>query len=306
MLRRVLVIFCLALFLAAGFSARAYYNPGKPASFVSDYAGLLKPEEASALNGKLSQFNATTSNEIAVVTIKSLEGDTIENFAVKLFADWGIGKDKKDNGVLLLVALNDRQMRIETGYGLEGALPDATAFKIVNQTLKPAFQKEDYYGGLNQATDDIIAATKGEYSADAPISTGTAFKFAKNMSFNAIFFIIIAIFYLLSALWRGLAKSKSWWQGGVLGGAIGLIIALIFFRTLLILVILPAVIGVFGLLFDFLVSRVLPQPSPIKKGRNNLWFFGGGGHNGFGGSSGGGFGGFGGGMSGGGGSSGSW
>lgn len=303
MLRRVLVIFCLALFLAAGFSARAYYNPGKPASFVSDYAGLLKPEEASALNDKLSQFNATTSSEIAVVTIKSLEGDTIENFAVKLFADWGIGKDKKDNGVLLLVALNDRQMRIETGYGLEGALPDATAFKIISQTLKPAFQKEDYYGGLDQATNDIIAATKGEYSADAPSSVPG---FIKNMSFDAIFFIIIAIFYLLSALWRFLAKSKSWWQGGVLGGAIGLIIALIFFRTLLVLLILPAVTLVFGLLFDFLVSRVLPQPSPIKKGRNNLWFFGGGGHNGFGGSSGGGFGGFGGGMSGGGGSSGSW
>ncbi|MFA6194262.1 MAG: TPM domain-containing protein [Patescibacteria group bacterium] len=305
MWRRALTIFSLALFLAAGFSARAYYNPGKPVSFVNDYAGVLKTEEVTALNNKLSQFNATTSNEIAVVVIKSLQGDTIENFAVKLFADWGIGKEKKDNGVLLLIAIDDRQMRIETGYGLEGALPDATTFQIISKTLKPAFQNNDYYGGIDQAADDIIAATKGEYSAAAAAPSSIP-GFAKNLSFDTIFFIIIAIFYLLSALWRFLAKSKSWWQGGALGGAIGLIIALIFFRTLLVLIILPAVIGVFGLLFDFLVSRVLPQPSPIKQGRNNLWFFGGGGGNGFGGSSGGGFGGFGGGMSGGGGSSGSW
>jgi uncharacterized membrane protein YgcG len=128
----------------------------------------------------------------------------------------------------------------------------------------------------------------------------------KNLSFDTLFFFIIIFFYLISALWRWLAKSKSWWQGGVLGGVIGLIIALIFLRTLLFLLIIPAACGGFGLLLDFLVSRVIPQPSPIKKGRNNLWFFGGGG-NGFGGSGGGsGFGGFGGGMSGGGGSSGSW
>ena len=303
MWRRVLIIFSFVIFLAAGFSARAYYNPGKPAAFVSDYAGVLDASRVSTLANKLSQFNAMTSNEIAVVIIKSLEGDTIENFAVKLFADWGIGKAKKDNGVLLLVATDDRQMRIETGYGLEGALPDATAYQIITKTLKPAFQNNDYYGGIDQATDEIIAATYGEYSADAP-AANSATGFLKNLSFDAIFFIIIILFYLVSALWRFLAKSKSWWQGGVIGGILGFIIALLFFPILL-LVILPVILGGLGLLLDFLVSRILPQPAPMKKGRNNLWFFGGGG-NGFGGSSGGGFGGFGGGMSGGGGSSGSW
>jgi uncharacterized protein len=305
MRQRVWLIFSLVLFLAAGSSARAYYNPGKPASFVADYAGVLEPAQISALENKLSRFQATSSNEIAVVTIKSLEGDIIENFAEKLFADWGIGKEKEDNGVLLLVAISDRQMRIETGYGLEGALPDATAYRIINDILKPAFRNNDYYGGIDKATDKIIAATSGEYSPEAAATDSSGWSL-KNLSFDALFFLIIIFFYLISALWRWLAKSKSWWQGGVLGGVIGLIIALIFLRTLLFLLIIPAACGGFGLLLDFLVSRVIPQPSPIKKGRNNLWFFGGGG-NGFGGSGGGsGFGGFGGGMSGGGGSSGSW
>lgn len=305
MLRRALIIFSLALFLVAGFSARAYYNPGKPAAFVNDYAGVLKPEQVSALENKLSQFNATTSNEIAVVIIKSLEGDTIENFAVKLFADWKIGKAKQDNGVLLLIAIDDRKMRIETGYGLEGALPDATAYQIITKTLTPAFRNNDYYGGIDQATDQIIAATKGEYSAQASTASSSAPKFLSHLSFDAIFWIIIGLFYLISALWRFLAKSKSWWQGGVIGAVIGLIISLIFF-SIVSLIVWPLILGGLGLLFDFLVSRVLPQPGPIKRGRNNLWFFGGGGGNGFGGGSGGGFGGFGGGMSGGGGSSGSW
>jgi len=302
MWRRSLAIFSFVIFLTAGFLARAYYNPGKPAAFVSDFAGVLTAEQAGALENKLSAFNATTTNEIAVAIIKSLEGDTIENFANELFSDWQIGTAKNDNGVLLLIAINDRQMRIETGYGLEGALPDATAYQIITQTLKPAFQQGDYYGGIDKATDDIMAATRGEYSAASAGSSDFSFS---HLSFDAVFWLILIIFYLLSALWRFLAKSKSWWQGGIIGGVIGIVIALIFFRTLLILIIFPLSLGAFGLLFDFLISRVLPPPAPIKKGRNNLWFFGGG-RGGFGGSSGGGFGGFGGGMSGGGGSSGSW
>ena len=306
MFRRLFIIFSIILFLAAGFSARAYYNPGKPAGFVNDYTGTLSSEQVSALNSKLSNFNATTTNEVSVVIIKSLAGDTIENFANKLFTDWGIGTKKQDNGVLLLVATDDHQMRIETGYGLEGALPDATANQIITKTLTPAFKNGDYYGGIDQATDQIIAATKGEYSAAADAgATDSVPGFLKNLDFNTIFFIILILFYTLSALWRWLAKSKSWWQGGVLGGAIGLIIALIFFRVLLFLIILPLAIGFFGLLFDFLVSRVLPPPVKTKGGRNNFWFFGGG-PGGFGGSGGGGFGGFGGGMSGGGGASGRW
>jgi uncharacterized protein len=262
---------------------------------------MLNATQVADLNQKLTQFSKDTSNEVTVVTIKSLDGDTIENFSNKLFTDWKIGKDKKDNGVLLLIALNDRQMRIEPGYGLEGALPDATCFQIIDQTLKPAFQTNDYYGGINNAVDQIILATKGEYTADTTSSSSSGSN--NSYDFGTILFLIILLFNLLNLLWRHLAKSRSWWEGGLLGIGVGLILALIFLRTLIYFIVLPIGVGLLGLFFDYLVSCVLPKPKPMKRGGPGFWFFGGGGP---GGSGGGGFGGFGGGSSGGGGASGGW
>jgi len=301
MSRRLLLIFSCVLLLTAS-TVLAYSSPGSPAGFVNDYAGLLRADEKKDLESKLTQFNASSSNELAIVTIKSLEGDTIENFANQLFADWKIGKVKKDNGVLLLVALNDRKMRIETGYGLEGALPDATANQIITKSLRPAFQANNYYEGINKAADQIIAAMYGEYQAEPVKANG--FDFGK-LDFEFIFFLGFVLINVLAALWRYLAKSSSWWQGGLIGLILGLLIALLVWN-LLILIALPLILGGLGLLADFLVSRVLPKPQALTRRGNNFWFFGGPGGFGRGGGSGGGFGGFGGGGSGGGGSSGSW
>jgi len=303
MLRRFLFIFSLLLLLMVGFSARAYSNPGKPTGFVNDYASILQASEVATLEAKLTQFSKDTSNEISVVTIASLEGDYIENYANKLFTDWGIGKDKKDNGVLLLISLAEKKMRLEVGYGLEGALPDATCNQIIEKTLKPAFRSDKYGEGINQAIDQIILATKGEYVAD-PVSENRSI--FSGMSFDAIFFLILVAFYALGALWRYLAKSRHWWEGGVLGFVVGVTIVAIFLKTLLAFsafIIIGFVL--FGLLSDYLVSRVLPKPKASRKGGNDIWFFGGGGGS-SGGFGGGGFGGFGGGSSGGGGASGSW
>lgn len=195
-------------------------------------------------------------------------------------------------------------MRIETGYGLEGALPDATANQIITKTMRPAFQQGDYYGGIDGAVDNIMSATRGEYQAEP---TTTKSNILSHISIDGIFWMIMLAFWLLSALRRFLAKSKSWWEGGVIGLAGGLIIALIFFRTLIYLLTIPAILAVFGLFFDYLVSNVLPKPNPRKKGKGgSFWIFPGGGSGGFGGGGGGGFGGFGGGGSGGGGASGGW
>jgi uncharacterized protein len=299
MFRRLFIVFSLVLFLAVGFSARAYVSPGKPTGFVNDYANILPAAEQQALEDKLVAFSRESGNEISLVIVSDLGGETIENFAVRLFEEWGIGREKQDNGVLLVVALAERQMRLEVGYGLEGALPDLLSYQIITATLRPAFQSEDYYGGLDRAIEQIMTATRGEYPTGLDND-----RQAGNLGFENWFWLLFFVFYLLSALRRHLAKSRSWWQGGAFGAVIGLLIALIFLRTLLFLLILPAVFIVLGLIFDFLVSRVLPQPKP-GSGRNNLWWFLGGGSGGFGGS-GGGFGGFGGGRSGGGGSSGGW
>lgn len=291
------IIFAI-IFLVAAFPVFAYNNPGRPDGFVNDYADVLSAEQENVLEAKLSQFENERDNEIAIATIKSLDNDTIENFAVKLFEDWGIGKKKKDNGVLLLAAIDDRQMKIEVGYGLEGALTDAQSSWIIRDILRPAFKNSDYYSGINQAVDRIMAITQGEYQPSDDSRGGSLQNYA-------VFYLyaIVFGFYFLISLRYGLAKSKSWWQGGVLGFIIGVCASIFLFKTFLYAAIFSGVLGIAGLIFDYLVSRVLPQPdfSKWKSGRGG---FGGAGGGGFGGGFGGG--GFGGGGSGGGGASGGW
>lgn len=272
-----------------------YQNPGMLAGFVNDFAGMLTAEQRQSLETKINSFEKETSNELSVVTVPDLGGDAIENFAEKLFKDWGIGKNKKDNGILLLIARDDRQMRIEVGYGLEGALTDAQSFWIIQNILKPAFQKGDFYGGINGGIDNIISITKGEFVPD----TSSSDKDKKGFNSDFIFFLIWVswIFFV----WVGsiLARSKSWWGGGIVGGVIALIIGFVFvlvsgFISALILIPL-------GLWFDYIVSRKYMVSK--ETGQPLPWWIGGRGGSG---SSNGGFGGFGGGRSGGGGSSGSW
>ena len=291
-MRRVATLFLVA-FATIPIVASAYTNPGMPRGYVNDFAGMLQPQERVQLEQKIASFASSTSNEIAVVTIKSLDGDTIENYAVRLFADWKIGKTKKDNGVLLLIARDDRKMRIEVGYGLEGALTDIQSNDIIANDLAPNFKAGNYYAGVDAAVRDIMAATQGEYTSSAQDTR------AMNALFDYWYFIPLVFVWLASILGR----SKSWWAGGVLGGIIGVIIGLIkgflFIGVVSIGILIP-----FGLIFDFFVSKSYDK---YKSGGGiPPWWLGGGGgsHGGFGG--GGGFGGFGGGRSGGGGSSGDW
>src|SRR3989344_7702307 len=115
----------LATLLSIPLIAFGYLSPGKPSGFVNDFAGILKPETISTLNQKLEQFSKETGNEISVVTIATYGIDeTIETYAEKLFQEWGVGKAKEDNGLLLLVARDDREMCIEVGYGLEPVITD--------------------------------------------------------------------------------------------------------------------------------------------------------------------------------------
>ena len=289
-LKITLVFLALFFFLS---SAGAYTSPGVPAGFVNDFAQIMGAEARMQLEQKLVQFEKDTTNEISVVTINSLQGDTIENFAEKLFQEWGIGKEKNDNGVLVLIAKEDRQMKIETGYGLEGALTDAQSYWIIKNVMRPAFQADDYDGGIANAVEKIISATKGEY---VPSETPTSQKI--NSDIFDWFWIILLLPLWLSSI---LARSKSWWAGGVIGGIIGIILIFVFSWITGLIAILT--LTPLGLLFDFLVSRAYQKSKTT--GKRFPWWIGGsgGGRGGFGG---GGFGGFGGGRSGGGGASGSW
>lgn len=291
--RKSFVIFAVLSFLVPTLTF-AYSSPGSPSGYVNDFAGVLTVEQKNALETKLSAFNASTSNEIAVVTVKNLGGDYIENYAVQLFKEWGIGNAKQDNGVLLLVALEDRKMRIEVGYGLEGALTDSLASQIIRNDLTPAFKQNDFYGGIYLATDHIIEATKGEYTSEGKNTKEI------NIPPEALLFTLVLIVQFLSAI---LGRSKSWWAGGVMGGVAGLGLFYFLGMTFLLGGVVTTVLTLLGLLFDYIVSNRYAQA--VRNGSPIPWWIGGQGRSG-GVSSSSSFGGFGGGSSGGGGASGSW
>ncbi|MEK7190073.1 MAG: TPM domain-containing protein, partial [Patescibacteria group bacterium] len=247
---KILAFFSFLLFFPA--ATLAYYNPGTPQGYVSDFASMLSVAVKTQLEQDLSNFEKETKHEISVVTIPDLQGDTIENFAVKLFEDWKIGKKGADNGVLFLIAKDDRQMRIEVGYGLEGAMPDATAWQIVDKIATPAFKNGDYDNGVLQSVSAIESAIKGEDVSGRLSATKT-----KSNLFNVInqfgylfFFLFLGLMELFAHF---LSKSKKWWPGGLIGAVLGLIIGLIVFATVG-TVILTIILGLLGLLIDYKAS----------------------------------------------------
>lgn len=261
--------------------------------FVTDTAGLLNPAEKQALEGELAAYRQSTSNEIAFVTVKSLNGDPIEDAALAIGRKWGIGQKGKDNGIVVLIASDDREARIEVGYGLEGVIPDIVAKGIIDTDLIPAFRQADYYGGMHAVLDSLQKHIGGEYTIDRYTTKDTG-----NGSISYFIFFGFIVFQWLLAV---MARSKSWWLGGILGGVGGVVLAVLLGWWLSI----PFLVAI-GLFLDYVVSK-----GYNKRGRSSWWagggwWGGGGGGGGFGGGSSGGFGGFSGGSFGGGGASGRW
>ncbi|MEK7604236.1 MAG: TPM domain-containing protein [Patescibacteria group bacterium] len=272
--------------------AFAYTSPGSPSGYVNDFARVLSTEAIQTLNAELTAFEQSTSNEITVVTVPNMGGDYIENYAVKLFEEWGVGKEDRDNGILLLLSIEERAMRIEVGYGLEGALPDSLAQRILDNEMTPKLKAGDYDGAVTAAATALEQATKGEYTGKSSASD-----FFTNLSLETVFVFLFLIPQFLAAI---LARSKSWWAGGVVGGAGGLGIGWLLALSLVSLFGLTVVLVFLGMLFDYFVSKGYKDAK--ARGMNPPWWTGGS----LGRSGGGGFGGFGGGSSGGGGASGRW
>ena len=157
--------FLLGLLLFTNGLLQAQNIPPRPnpPRLVNDLAGGLLGDEADRLENKLLGYNDSTSTQIAIVTIKSTGDYDISEVALKILRTWGIGTKEKNNGVLLLVAVEDRKVRIETGTGMEGVLPDAIANRIINEDISPNFKEGHYYEGLDEAVDKIILAAAGEY-----------------------------------------------------------------------------------------------------------------------------------------------
>jgi len=261
-------IILLSLFVLSCGIINAQDLPPRSETLVTDYTNTLSPGDKSTLENKLVAFNDSTSTQIAVVIMKSVGSYDIGQYGVSLGRAWGIGNKGKNNGILVLVALDDHKVTIQTGYGAEGAVPDAVTSQIIEEDIKPNFKQGNYYAGLDGATTSLMKYMKGEYKADAQDVQTHGHRGNGGGSIGTLVFIVIVILILIfrnigggggQVIGNRGSASPFWWllMGSALGGGFG-------------------------------------------GGRDS------GGGGGFGGGGGGDFGGFGGGSFGGGGSSGSW
>lgn len=263
----VLIIVLLFFGSFTGLPAQDIPDPMQPPRLVNDFAGILNSDQVNKLENKLVAFNDSTSTQIAVVIVKSLNGYDENDFAQRLGQKWGIGQKGKKNGIVILVKPKYQQEKgevsIQSGYGLEGVLPDITCKRIIENEMLPSFKLDDYYTGIDKATSMIISITKGEFTADQYN------KRSKSSPYGILIpLIIMAVVFIMIRGSRGgthsVGKSLPFWTALMLLGSMG------------------------------------------RGGHSGTWGDFQSGSGGFGGGGGGGFGGFGGGGFGGGGAGGSW
>jgi len=160
--KSLLLVGCLLFGIASSQAADGLVDIPPLQTAVTDLTQTLSAEEQAALNQKLSQFSQQAGSQVAVLLLPSTQPEDIAQFGIRLADAWKIGRAKEDDGVIIIVAKNDRKMRIEVGYGLEGAIPDAIAKRIISEQISPAFKQGQFYQGLNLATDSLIKLIQGE------------------------------------------------------------------------------------------------------------------------------------------------
>ncbi|WP_324262988.1 TPM domain-containing protein [Altererythrobacter sp. H2] len=272
---RVLLLALAAALMPAAVLAQDY--PARPAGPVYDGADILSPETEAALDQRLRAYNQETGRAIIVATVPGIDGAPIEPYATGLFSEWGIGGAARDQGLLLLIARDDRRLRIEVGYGLHPYFGGIMSGRVINDVITPRFKAGDFDGGVTAGIDAIIehlARSPADAAAVAEAAEAAAAQESAEGGFpiGALFWVAILFFFFILPMIRGGKRRR--YRSGV-GGVVGDII------------LWEAGKAIIGSMSD---------------GDSGGW----GGGGGFGGGGGGGFGGFGGGMSGGGGASGGW
>ncbi len=284
----VVAVISLFLILLANLAYSLEVPPLK--GRVNDYADMISPKAETILEEKLKALEDTDSTQVVILTIPSLEGEAIEEYSIRVVDKWKLGQKGLDNGVLLLVSRNDRRVRIEVGYGLEGRLTDLLSGRIIDYVIVPQFKRGNFDEGFIEGVDAITAAVRGEYKAipkkeKEPENEGAKF---------FPFFILIVIIAMLG--------SRRRWLGGIVGAILFPLIALFMFPLGWLFLLLLAPVGFFGglllPLFFFAAGSGRHHGGPFIGGGFSSGGFGGG-------ISSGGFSGGGGGF-GGGGASGGW
>jgi uncharacterized protein len=192
-------VFC-AFLISLGVSAFAHGSfakeviPPKPDRYFNDYAHVVSPEAANRFNYSLTQFERDTSNQVVVAIYPKMESDSdIADYTQRIAQAWGVGQKERNNGVVLFVFVQDRKMFIDTGYGAEGGLPDATAFDITEYNIKPHFRDKDFEGGLAAGIDLIEKALRGEYKGTGRTVKESEPEQGSGSYIPVIFFVVFVI-----------------------------------------------------------------------------------------------------------------
>jgi len=197
--------------------------------YVNDHANVLSEREKVGLESILSRFEAETTNQVVLLVIASLEGDSLEDFSIRVAESWKPGQKDRDNGVIFLVAVEDRKARIEVGYGLEGALTDAQSGQILRNLVFPAFRQGAYSSGIQAGVVGILQAIQGEFPSQAArqmAPTRQARTKASGLLLPLLFFLLMfsrgGRFFLLGGLLGGMWGGRGGGMGrGGLGGGFG-------------------------------------------------------------------------------------
>jgi uncharacterized protein len=225
---RAVVSLAALVVSAAGVAAARAQSPlpAAPARYFNDYAKVVPADVADRLDEKLRAFDEQTSSQVVVAVFSELPSPSLEDFTVRTAQAWRVGRKKLANGVVLFVFVKDRQVRIETGYGLEGTLPDAVAHRIIDEQIVPAFRSGDYAGGLEKGVDAIMAATRGEYRASPAPAAGRP----RLRDYSQIIYVVLLVLFTVFLRSRRGPGSRTygrrgwygggpwWWGGGGWGG----------------------------------------------------------------------------------------
>lgn len=278
--------------------------------YVTDYTNTLNGEQILEISKNLNKIETQKGYQIAVVIVDNLDGDYIEHYVTTLYEKLGLGTKEKDEGMLWLIVKDERLMRMEVGYGLESVLTDGVTKKIQDNFVQPEFKNDNYYAGVKIGAEKISEVLLTGIAGDNSVaSTNQDF----NLPFEFIVFLFFVILNIFGWLFAIIARTKSWWLGGVVTFVLGAI-TLSFFGFYLLTNILLFIFTLSGFIFDYFISKnykYWQQQNSFNGGTKGkpAWWAGGTWGPGSGGfkSGGSGFGGFGGGgMSGGGGSNSSW
>ena len=261
-------------------------------SRVTDLTGTLAANETAQLEQRLAAFEARKGSQIAVLIVPTTQPETIEQYSIRVAEAWKLGRKGIDDGALLLIAKQDRTVRIEVGYGLEGVLPDALAKRIVDEVIVPEFKQGNFAGGIDAGIEQMMSVVEGE-----PLPPPQARRAERVPSGNAVMDNIIPIFIMLIIVAKVLQSFFGRFIGaGIVSASAGFLGWLLFSSI---------VIGIIAAIFAFFVSLFGNPGGGVFRGGRGGWPGGGMGGRGGGGFGGGGFGGGGGGF-GGGGASGRW